>query len=391
MNVYPIERILRNFMKHMNIPAFRFTAALTLAFAMCAGQGLSAAEEEGVEHQGEGSSLRLSAEERESAGIVVDTVQMRILHEAIRVPAEVVINAYNSASVAPRMQAQVVSRHVRLGERVTAGQPLVTLSSVALAEAQGELIVADREWLRVESLGSEAVSERRYVEAQVARQQALAKVLAYGMQEAQALKLLKPRNASKANGDFDLLAPLAGTVLQDDFIVGELVEPGRVLFDISDESVLWVEASVTPTALASIEVGDPARVSVNRTNWVEGTVVQLHHRLNETTRTQGVRIAVENTADLLHPGQFAEAEIRVGPGRPQLAVPDESLTLIQGMPAVFKLEGGQEFHPQAVETGPSVGGWTVVLAGLEEGETYAVEGVFYLKSVLLKSSIGDAH
>jgi cobalt-zinc-cadmium efflux system membrane fusion protein len=81
----------------------------------------------------------------------------------------------------------------------------------------------------------------------------------------------------------------------------------------------------------------------------------------------------------------------VGPGRPQLAVPDESLTLIQGMPAVFKLEGGQEFHPQAVETGPSVGGWTVVLAGLEAGDTYAVEGVFHLKSLLLKSSIGDTH
>ncbi len=391
MNAYPIEHILGSFMKHVHIPAFRFTAALVLAIAMSAAQGLSAAAEAGAEHEGEGSSLRLSAEERERAGIVVDTVQMRTLHEAIRVPAEVVINAYGSASVTPRMQAQVVSRHVRLGEHVTAGQPLVTLSSVALAEAQGQLIVAGREWLRVESLGPEAVSERRYVEAQVARQQALAKVLAYGMQEAQALELLKPRNASQANGDFDLLAPLAGTVLQDDFIVGELVEPGRILFDISDESVLWVEASVTPTALASIEVDDPARVSVNRTDWLEGKVVQLHHRLNETTRTQGVRIAVENTADLLHPGQFAEAEIRVGPGRPQLAVPDESLTLIQGVPAVFKLENGQEFHPQAVETGPSVGGWTVVLAGLEEGDTYAVEGVFHLKSLLLKSSIGDAH
>lgn len=262
MNAYPIEHILRNFMKRMNLAAFRFTAALILALALGAGQGLSAAAEAGAGHEGEGGSLRLSAEDRAKVGVVVDTAQVRTLEEAIRVPAEVVINAYRSASVTPRMQAQVVTRHVRLGERVTAGQLLVTLSSVALAEAQGELIVTDREWQRVESLGPEAVSERRYVEAQVARQQALAKVLAYGMQEAQALELFKPRNASRANGDFDLLAPLAGTVLKDDFIVGELIEPGRVLLDISDESVLWVEASVTPAALASIEAGDPARVSV---------------------------------------------------------------------------------------------------------------------------------
>ncbi|MDT8321742.1 MAG: efflux RND transporter periplasmic adaptor subunit, partial [Xanthomonadales bacterium] len=152
-------------MKHINLPALRLTVALVLAIAMSATQGLSAAAEEGADHAEEGGSLRLSAEDRAKVGIVVDTAQVRTLEEAIRVPAEVVINAYRSASVTPRMQAQVVARHVRLGERVVAGQPLVTLSSVALAEAQGEFIVADREWQRVESLGPEAVSERRYVEA----------------------------------------------------------------------------------------------------------------------------------------------------------------------------------------------------------------------------------
>jgi len=335
--------------------------------------------------------LVFTAQERAAAGIKVDAVSVRTLDEILRVPAEVVINAYRSARVTPRVQAQVIERHVQLGDQVEPGQALVTLSSVAMAEAQGGLIVADREWQRVKSLGRKAVGERRHTEAQVARQQAFAKVLAYGMQEAQAGELLKSGNAVKANGEFDLLSPLAGTILQDDFINGELIEPGRVLFDISDESVMWAEARVTPSALSAIEVGAPVRVSVNSRDWIDGTVIQLHHRLNETTRTQGVRISVVNTADLLHPGQFAEAEISSGTGLPRLVVPNDALTLLKGVPTVFKLEGGNQFHAEMVETGSTIGDWTVINAGLQENDVIAVEGVFYLKSMLLKSSIGDEH
>ena len=372
----------------MNI--FKF-GLMCLVLATTTSLALAEEDHAAEGHEEEGSALILSVEERTAAGIAVDTVMQRALNETLRVPAEVVVNAYQSARVTPRMQAQVVARHVQLGDHVEAGQSLVTLSSVALSEAQGDLILADREWQRVESLGRQAVGEQRYTEAQVARQQAFAKVLAYGMQESQATELLKSGNAAKAIGEFDLLSPLAGTVLQDNFITGELIEPGRVLFDISDESILWVEARVSPSTLSIIEVGANARISANGTDWIDGTVIQLHHRLNETTRTQGVRIAVENKADLIHPGQFTEAEITTGTGSPKLAIPSDAITLIKGEPAVFKLEGGNEFHAVIVETAKTIGDWTVIRSGLKEGDEIAVEGVFHLKSLLLKSSIGDEH
>lgn len=370
----------------MNILKFGFVCLVLSTSIALAKEG---GDEEG--HQEEGNPLVLSVEERAAAGISVDTVENQVLNETLRVPAEIVINAYQSARVTPRIQAQVVARHAQLGDYVEKGQSLATLSSVALAEAQGAMIVADTEWQRAKSLGRQAVGERRYTEAQVARQQAFAKVLAYGMQETQANELLKAANAAKAVGEFDLLSPLAGTVLQDNFIVGELIEPGRVIFDISDESILWVEARVSPARLAFINVGDKARVSVNGTDWVDGSVVQLHHLMNETTRTQGVRIAVENKADLLHPGQFSEAEIVTGTGLAQLAIPKDAITLIKGVPAVFMLDSDGEFHAQPVDTGPTIGDWTVIIAGLQEGDPIAVDGVFYLKSMQLKSSIGDSH
>ncbi len=335
--------------------------------------------------------VKMSADEREANGVRVANVDPRVLSEHIRMPAEVVIDAYQSASVTTRITAQVVARHVKLGDKVETGKPLVTLSSVIMADAQGELLIADREWQRVQKLGKEAVSERRYSEAQILQRQALAKVQAYGMTTNQAERLLLSGDAALATGEFDLLAPQQGTILQDEFIVGELIEPGRVLFSISDESVLWVEASTVPSDLTRFEVGARARVSHSGDHWIDGRVIQLHHQLDETTRRQGLRIEVDNSDDHLHPGQFVEAEISTGEGPTVLAVPDEAITLIEGKPAVFKLKNGHEFHPQTIDTGASVGGWTEVRSGLVAGEEIAIEGIFVLKSLLLKASLGEGH
>ncbi len=369
-------------------------------FMLCLGLMLSSLSyaqdtddhDDAAEHQDDvASAVELSADEQRSAGVVIDSVMPRSLNETVRVPGEVVINAYRSARVTPRITAQVVSRHVRLGEQVETGQPLVTLSSVEMAGAQGALIVADREWQRVKSLGRSTVSERRYTEAQVAQQQALAKVQAYGMTAAEATALMQSGNASKATGAFDLLAPQAGTVLQDDFIVGELIEPGRVLIDISDESVMWVEAQTAANSLMEIDPRSTARVSLDGINWLEGTVIQRHHRLDETTRTQGLRIEVDNADDRLHPGQFVEAEIVTGVSAPVMAVPSSAITMIEGEPKVFKFENGHEFHAEEIEVGPTIGDWVVILAGLSEGDQIATTGVFHLKSLLLKSSLGEGH
>lgn len=338
-----------------------------------------------------GGAIEMTAEERVSAGVVVDAIAPRALRETIRVPGEVVINAYRSTRVTPRITAQVATRHVRLGEHVEPGQPLLTLSSVEMAAAQGALIVADREWQRVSSLGRGTVSERRYTEAQVARQQALARVLAYGMTETQAAALMQSGDAAKATGAFDLLAPQAGTVLRDDFIVGELIEPGRVLIDISDESVVWVEAQTVPNGMPDIDAGAAARVSLDGIAWLPGRVIQRHHRLDETTRTRGLRIEVDNVDHQLHTGQFVEAEIVTGTRERVLAVPNAAVTMIEGAPAVFKLENGREFHAAPIDAGPTVGDWTAVRAGLADGDEIAVDGVFHLKSLLLKSSLGEGH
>lgn len=343
------------------------------------------------EHDAEESALILDESERRKAGVEVGPVQRRALSNRLRLPGEVRANAYRSALVAPRIPAQVIRRHVTLGEAVTASQPLVTLSSVEMADAQGALIVADQEWQRAEGLGKDLVSNRRYTEAEVARQQALAKVLAYGMSDAQASRLLSAGRASRATGEFDMLAPVEGTIIQDEFLLGEFIEPGRVLFEISDESTMWVEARTATNAIRGITEGMPARISVDGSSWRDGTVVQIHHRLDETTRTQAVRIEVNNEDDWLHAGQFVEVDIGSGSEREALAAPSDAVVLLKGDAVVFHLEGDNEFHPAAVTTGDSFGNWIEITGGLEEGDVIATTGVFFLKSLVLKSDLGEGH
>lgn len=335
-------------------------------------------------------ALRMSAAERRANGIVTMRVAVRDVTEVLTAPGEVRMNAYRSAQVTPRITAQVVARHARLGDAVKRGQHLVTLSSVAMAEAQGELFEADREWQRVKSLGREVVSDQRYIAAQVARQRGYATVLAYGMTPEHIEELLGKRNASAATGEFDLVSPQDGTVIRDDFVLGEVVEPGRVLFELTDESVLWVEAQLRPEDATGVTVGTPARVSRDGAYWLDGKVVQLHHRLDATTRTQSVRIEVENRSEKLHPGEYVEVAVQTAAPTTRIAVPKEAVFLMQGAPTVFKVEG-DALHPQPVEIGITRSGWTEIKAGLVVGDEVVTRGAFLLKSLALKSQMGEGH
>ena len=341
------------------------------------------------EHEEEGGIPPMTLEQRQAMGILTQTVSTQLVADEVVAPAEVTVNLYRTAEVTPRISAQIIHRHARMGQQVKKGQKLVSLSSVEMAEAQGQLLIADKEWQRVQRLGRKVVSEKRYVAAQVDHQQAYAKVLAFGMTEVQVKTLLKQGDVSKATGAFDLLSPQNGTVLSDDFVLGRVVAPGTVLMEISDESHLWVEAKLASEVAGRIEPGTPARVSSDERQWVSGKVVQIHRRMDETTRTLAVRIELDSSEGELRPGQFVKSAIALSAGKPVIAVPSEAVVLLQGDYVVFKPEG-EEIHPVPVERGVTRGHWTEIKAGLTLGDEVVTQGAYVLKSLLLKSMIGDA-
>jgi cobalt-zinc-cadmium efflux system membrane fusion protein len=348
-----------------------------------------AAEDKKPAAHADDNPLSIDAAAQKQLGIVTAPVVARRLAEELRAPGEVKANVYATVLVSSRIPAQIVRRSAKLGDMVKPGQPLVTLSSIEVAEAQGALIVASREWQRVKALGSDAVSAKRFTEAEVARDQAHAKLRAYGVGDGD-IALLMRKGSALANGEFALRAPEAGRVTTDDFIVGERVEPGKVLFTLVDETRVWVEAQIPPGAVERVSTGADARI-VAHDETSAGKVIQLSHRTVESSRTTPVRIEVANDDDALHPGEFVEAFITTHDAANVVSVPIEAIIQLQGQAVVFKVGIDGRFEPTPVRTSGVRGVDSIVEQGVAIGDVIAVKGAYALKARLLKSQIGDGH
>jgi cobalt-zinc-cadmium efflux system membrane fusion protein len=275
-----------------------------------------------------------------------------------------------------------VRRHARMGQEVGAGTPLVTLSSVDVAEAQGALAVAEQEWKRMQALGSDAVSGRRYNEARIAVEQARAVARAYG---------LPGNSAGRANGEFTLTAPHAGRLTEDNFVVGERIEPGRALFRLVDESVVWVDAKLPSEHAYRVAVGSAVQIVLGQTR-LPGKVVERAHHTSEDTRNAMVRIEVRNDEDRLHGGDYVDAYLDAGGnGTPRLSVPTAALVQLEGESVVFRQGADGALAPVPVRAGPVIGDRTVIEEGLAVGDTVVVEGAYALKARMLKSQLGEGH
>lgn len=342
-----------------------------------------AGEEHGEEEGAE--PIRMDAAAMQAAGVRVETLDATALSEELRAPGEVVDNAYGTTLITPRVDAIVVRRHAKLGQDVEAGTPLVTLSSVEVAQAQGTLRIAEQDWRRVQSLGRDAVSGRRYTESQVAVEQARAAAQAYG---------IAGSSAGKANGEFTLSAPHAGRITEDAFVVGERIEPGRTLFRLVDESVVWVDAKMPAEQARRISVDSPAEVVIGDLR-MAGKVVQRAHRTSENTRSALVRVEVPNVDDRLHGGDYVEVYLDASDGSTAaehaLSVPTAALVQLEGETVVFRQGADGTLAPVAVRIGDVIGDRTIVLEGVAVGDSVVVEGAYALKAQMLKSKLGEGH
>lgn len=326
--------------------------------------------------------IELNPDAAAAAGIVVEPITERDLPRLLQAPGEVRLDDYRSAVVTTRVAAQVVSRHARLDDTVKAGQRLVTLTSVEVADAQGDAQVNAREWARVQELGEAIAGGRRYAEARIAIEQAQAKLIAYGLNPTESAV------GSRPLGQFALLAPRDGTIMRDAFIEGERIEPGRELFFITDESTVWVEASLAPADERLVRTGAAAQVRIDG-NWRAARVVQKHHQLDEKTRSIPVRIELIAPQDDLHAGEYVDCRIEIGQIQNALAVPDGALYKgTDGEWAVFVQEEETRYRRVKVSIAEKLGDETRI-EGIAPGAKVVMQGAFLLNSELTKGSFED--
>ena len=97
-----------------------------------------------------------------------------------------------------------------------------------------------------------------------------------------------------------------------------------------------------------------------------------------------------NPGRKLKPEMFATVELTLPATAPAvLAVPEDAIQDLEGKKTLFVTKDGTAFFPRVVETGLASGGMAEIIAGLQEGERYAVKGGFLLKSELKKGELGE--
>ncbi len=348
--------------------------------------------EVGTEHADEGEAEQrvvMDDAALAAAGIELQRLAPSQLSEELRAPGEVVDNAYGTTLITPRVESLVIRRHARIGDEVQAGARLVTLSSIDVANAQAELRIAEEEWRRVSALGREAVSGRRIKEAKVALDRATATARAYG---------LSGTADGRSNGEFTLEAPHAGRLTEDDFVVGQRIEPGTTLFRLVDESTVWVDAKLPSESASHVKAGAPA-VIVSGGQRIPGTVMRNAHRTSEATRNATVRVEVPNPDDHLHSGDYVDVYFETTSNADaasqtatRLAVPTSALVQIDGETVVFRRDTKDSaLQPVPVRTGEVIGDHTVIKEGLQAGDVVVIDGVFTVKSQMLKAQLGEGH
>lgn len=206
--------------------------------------------------------------------------------------------------------------------------------------------------------------------------------------------------SSLVAGEYRILAPGGGVVVNRHASTGEYVEAGSKLYIIENLSSVWFVASAFEEQLQSVRSGQTAYVSLDAFpgTTLNGEVSFLDYHVDPTSRSVGVRITLDNEQlsgwpeELpLRPGMFGRAELETTSRQAAIVLPESALVHEDAGDYLFVQVEPFAFERRDVDTKLVAGGMIEVTAGLDPGEMVAVSGTFLLKSAERQSELGGGH
>lgn len=283
------------------------------------------------------------------------------------------LEARVKTTISPRIQERLVDVLVDQGDRVATGQLLARLDSaelkqqVTVAEAALDAANATVKRVHTDEARAQAVIQRakleytRYAELadlnfasksyfdQVAETLHIAEADLKRSQSAvveaqkQAMAAEKNLQLRKEQLTFtELRSPYDGLIVRRDRDPGVVVVPGTSILQLIDTDELWISAWLDETTIASLAVGQPARVvfraEPNRN--YPGQVARLGRETDRETREFLVDVRVQQLPVNWAVGQRAEVYIETGHKLDVAIIPQEFLFWRNGKSGVFVYEEG---------------------------------------------------
>jgi len=295
-------------------------------------------------------------------------------------PARVDFRDGAVAQVGVPLAGRIVTVHVKVGDYVRQGDPLLTIdcpeaastragvqqTQATLREARATLdrqnrMMAEGVGVERERLAAEThVSE---LEAELARQQASAAFVGGGMGTTVVVK-----------------APIAGTIITRKASPGFTVQPGGdPSLEIGDPSAVWVVADVFERDLQLVKDAARAQVWLESVDGVlDGHVVSVGTVVAAGLRTAPVRIALEGKGRVLRPGMFGK--VSIDSATANMTLPTEAVLVRDGKESVVFVEMGPlTYARRTVVVAQHVAdGRVQIVSGLRPGERVVVKGALLL-------------
>jgi len=301
-----------------------------------------------------------------------------------------------SAQVFPAYQGTILKTFGELGARVQKDQPLYTIKSPDLIQAESNMIGAaatfeltNKELLRVQGLGGIAEREKEQATsdqqtAEGALKAARDAVLVFGKTNAEIDQMIASRRIDPA---LVVRSPIAGKITYKVAQPGFLVQPGNVPapYSVADVAIKWMLANVSETDVPLFHLGQPVQVKVMAypDHAFQGKVSKIYETVDPNTHRVTIRSEIADPNDELRPGMLANFVIRVHNPVEATAIPANGVVReADGTMTAWVTTDRRRFEQRIIKIGLRNDDRVQVLEGLRRGELVVADGAVFLSNML---------
>ena len=301
--------------------------------------------------------------------------------------------------VFPSYPGKILAALAHLGEDVQQGQPLYTIDSPDLIQAEATLIGAaatleltSKELSRARDLfGTNGISERELEQAtsdqhtaEGVLQAARDAVRLFGKTETEIDHIVTRRKIDPA---LVVTSPLSGRVIARNAQPGLLAQPGNAPapYEVADLATKWMVANVTESDSPLFRLGQPVQASVMAFpgRVFAGKISALGASVDPSTHRVMVRCDLQDPQGELRPGMLASFVIQVGEPADSAAIPTTGVVRNgDGTRAAWVTTDRRRFRQRIVKVGLERDGRYQVLEGLQPDELAVTDGAIFLSNLL---------
>jgi membrane fusion protein (multidrug efflux system) len=308
------------------------------------------------------------AQAQEPPVVPVIAAEASIEQHASVVEALGTLKANESVTITSTVTELVTGIHFTDGQRVAAGDLLITMDSAdeqaLLTEEQARLAEAQRQVTRLLPLAKQNTASKSALDTQ----QSLVSVSQARIEGIRSQ--LRKRQ---------ITAPFAGVTGLKNISVGALAQPGFELATLDDDTTMNMDFSVPERHLSHLAVGleITAESQAFPGKTFSGTISSIDSRINPNTRAVLVRAIIDNPEQLLKPGILMRIRLLTQQRR-SLLIPEEALTSSGTSQSVFVITPDNTIRQTSITTGSRYDGNIEVLNGLQAGEQVVIHGTLRL-------------